>query len=250
MIVCLHTTESDPGTLAGVVNYLNARPDSQPHTAYDPSTGEEHVFLDYNRNAKALAHPVGTPETNNRPGGVFQIEIVGRAADCGGYDDQWYSNLQAYIVQWATILAVAYVFHPDRTRFTWDEWLYPNLRGIVEHCHVPGNTHTDCGTLDHPRLMLSSPLEPQAQEPDVALESTTVLTDGHNVNDHIIWTNEVVNEIKADLASLKNLINSLVQVTQATAAVPQQSGGINYTLAANVTVDEIQRRLAVAAPKS
>ena len=150
MLVCLHTTESDPGTLSGVVSYLY-RIGVMPHTCYDPSTGEEHIFLPPTENATALLHPPGTPETNNRAGGVFQIEIVGRSADCGSYDDAWYSRLRTYLVDWSTALGVPYVFYVG-PRMTDAQWADPSLQGLVGHCHVPNNDHWDPGTLDYNRL--------------------------------------------------------------------------------------------------
>jgi hypothetical protein len=32
------------------------------------------------------------------------------------------------------------------------QWADPNLQGIVGHCHVPNNDHSDPGTLDYDRL--------------------------------------------------------------------------------------------------
>lgn len=254
MIICLHTTESDPGSLTGVVNYLNARPDSQPHVAYDPSTVEDHTFLPASQNAKALQHPAGTPETNNRAGGVFQVEIVGRAADVGGYDSAWYHNLQTYLAQWAAILKVPYVFHPDRTRFTAAQWADPALQGIIEHCHVPNNDHSDCGTLDHRRLELALTLQVAAATQEAApdMDITTIYTDKTTVNDRALWTGDAVKRIEetdipaiqADLAAVKNTLQALLTVANATSQAPKASVAIDYILLANTVADVLAQRMA------
>ena len=232
-LICLHTTESDPGSLSGVVNYLNSRPSSLPHTAYDPSTGEEHIFLDAGQSARALRNLPGGVETNNRPGGVFQVEIVGRAAECGGYDDEWYSNLQAYLAQWATILGVEYHFRPDPTRLTADQWMDPNLSGIVGHVHVPENDHSDPGTLDLSRLRISLP-NPNQKETPVGLEIGTLLTDGKSVNDHLIWTNDQANKAVAQTSEILALLK----------AAPAPPGNIRTCTTAELLAELVRRQSA------
>lgn len=172
MIGVLHTTESDPGSFRGVANFFDRNPGSVPHVLYDPSTGDVLQFLAANEPAKALRNLPGGVETNRRPAGVFQVEIVGRAAQCGAYDDAWYSRLQAFLVQWSALLDIPYRFY-EGPRLSPAEWTgaVPQWYG---HCHVPENDHSDPGTLDLSRLRI--PLQPR-QEPAVAvLEDDTPIT--------------------------------------------------------------------------
>jgi len=166
----LHTTESDPGSFRGVANYFDRNPGIEPHVLYDPSTGDVLQFLAADEPAKALNNAKGGVETNNRPGGVFQVEIVGRAADVGGYDDEWYSRLQAFLVQWSALLQIPYQFYvgPRLSLADWDR-TPPAWYG---HCHVPENDHWDPGTLDLSRLRIT----PQKEAPVAALEDVTPIT--------------------------------------------------------------------------
>lgn len=195
MIGILHTTESDPGTFRGVANFFDRNPDYQPHVLYDPSTRENLQFLAANEPAKALYNAPGGVETNRRPGGVFQVEIVGRAADVGHYDSEWYAALQAFLVQWSTLLGIPYIFYQG-PRLTFQEWNGP-LQGWFGHCHVPENNHSDPGTLDYDRLRI--PLQPKDPDPDMDL--TDKLTSGYNVNDTLNWTLEGVNKLLARTAA-------------------------------------------------
>lgn len=189
----LHTTESDPGTLQGVASYLE-RIGAEPHVLFDPSTGEVVQFLPTNTYAKALRNLPGGVETNRHPAGVFQVEIVARSADVGSYSDEWYSRLQAYLVQWSTLLGIRYTFY-EGPRLSFDEWTAaaPQWYG---HCHVPENDHWDPGTLDLARLRI--PL--QNQDPDMQLTDRT--TNDHTVNDVLEWTLQRANEASAKLDAL------------------------------------------------
>lgn len=168
----LHTTESDPGSFRGVANFFDRNPGSVPHVLYDPSTGEVLQFLAADEPAKALRNLPGGVETNRRDGGVFQVEIVGRASECGGYDDEWYSRLQAFLVQWSTLLRIPYSFY-DGPRLTPAQWsaVEPQWYG---HAHVPENDHSDPGTLDLARLRI--PLQPEQEAVVAALEDVTPIT--------------------------------------------------------------------------
>jgi len=170
VIGVLHTTESGPGSFRGVANYFDRNPGIEPHVLYDPSTGDVLQFLAANEPAKALFNAPGGVETNRRDGGVFQVEIVGRAADCGSYDDAWYGRLQAFLAQWSALLQIPYRFY-EGPRLSPEAWssAVPQWYG---HCHVPENTHTDPGTLDLSRLRIT----PQKEAPVAALEDVTPIT--------------------------------------------------------------------------
>lgn len=186
MIGVLHTTESDPGTGPAVVRYLQAI-GAEPHFVVDPSDGYVVQLVPADTYAKALTNLPGGVETNRRIGGVLQVEIVGRAADVGGYDDAWYDVLRRVLQDLSDRFGIFYEFRPDPARLTFEQWLDPDLRGWLGHCHVPENDHWDPGTLDYARLLLHDPETPDMTPDDIR---NGKLTDGSTINDRLIWTNE------------------------------------------------------------
>ena len=191
----LHTAESDPGTGNAVEAYL-VRVGAEPHYVIDPSDGFFKQMVLSTSYAKALSNKPGGVETNRRPGGVIQVEIVGRAADCGSYDQAWYTKLRDQLAEISLAHSIAWTFRPDPTRLTFAEWDDPSLIGWLGHCHVPENDHWDPGTLDY-ALLAATP-----QETQTMLDISTVLTDGYTLNDHIIWTNDQANKILAAVQGL------------------------------------------------
>ena len=191
----LHTTESGPGTGAGVASYLR-RNGIESHYVIDPSDGYTLQLVDGDTYAKSLTNLPGGVETNRRDGGVIQVEIVGRAADCGSYDPAWYDRLRDQLAEISLAHSIAWTFRTDPTRLTFAEWDDPSLIGWLGHCHVPENNHTDPGTLDY-TLLAATP-----QETQTVLDISTVLTDGYTLNDHIIWTNDQANKILAAVQGL------------------------------------------------
>lgn len=177
MIGVLHTTESDPGSGEAVDSYFRSRllngEDYRPHILYDPFDGYTKGYIIPPDYAKALHNAPGGVETNRRDGGVFQVEIVGYAADVGTYNDAWYANLRIFLQTWSAIQDIAYQFHVTPHRFTLDEWNDPGLRGWFGHCNVPENNHSDPGTLDYTRL--TQALTTQGA-PVAALEDVTPIT--------------------------------------------------------------------------
>jgi len=151
MLGILHTTESDPGTGAATSSYL-LRNGIEPHYVIDPSDGYLATLTYSGTYAKALTNLPGGVETNRREGGVIQVEIVGRAAECGGYDAVWYARLRDQLAEISLAHNIAWTFRPDPTRLTFTEWDDPSLTGWLGHCHVPENNHTDPGTLDYTQL--------------------------------------------------------------------------------------------------
>ena len=159
-VIVGHTTESGFGTARGVADYLIAK-GFEPHEVYDPSNDECIALLPDNLPGRALENDAGGVETNNR-GGVYQIEIVGRAAEVPTYDDAWYARLAAHLRAVCARLGVPYVFpcpfiaYPDSygqdrpQRLTGQAWL--TIEGIIGHQHVPENSHGDPGALDVARL--------------------------------------------------------------------------------------------------
>lgn len=157
--IVLHSTESDPGTCEAVARYL-VEHGYEPHEVFDPSNGDGVILLPKNVPGKALLNLPGGVETNRR-GGVYQIEIVGRAVDVPNYDDAWYARLKARLLEVCAMTGTPYVFplpfqpYPQSygknlVRMTFDEWLA--FEGICGHEHVCENDHGDPGALDVDRL--------------------------------------------------------------------------------------------------
>ena len=157
--IVLHTTESDPGTCEAVARYL-VRMGYESHEVFDPSNGDLIQLLPPSQPGKSLVNLPGGVETNNR-GGVYQIEIVGRAVDVPHYDDAWYERLRVRLLVVCNFTHTPYIFplpfqpYPQSygknlVRMTFDEWLV--FEGICGHQHVPENDHGDPGALDIERL--------------------------------------------------------------------------------------------------
>jgi hypothetical protein len=193
MLGILHTTENDPGDDVNSY-FLNGNLGKAPNVLLDPSTRGVWHYYPVGVGSKALWNEKGGVETNNRPGGVYQVEIVARAADVGGYSDEWYDVLQGMLVQLSVIAGIEYRFYESTHRFSFEEWnadLAPIWYG---HCNVPENDHWDPGTLDYSRLKL---VTPPTEAPDMELTDTT--TKGWTVNDVLNWAIEGINKINARL---------------------------------------------------
>lgn len=152
-VAVLHSTES--GDFDATVDFLDNLPGIQPHELYDPETDQAHTFIAWPRAAKALKNLPGGVETNNRPGGVFQVEILGYAAQAAQHSAQWYANLGAYLRRKAAEvgfrLEVNYPWTVSPTPKGTDPRLTPaqwyGLVGIIGHQRVPENNHSDPGDL-------------------------------------------------------------------------------------------------------
>ena len=167
--VVLHSTESDPGSGEAVARYL-IRMGYEPHEVFDPSDGFGAILLPVSAAGKALLNLPGGVETNNR-GGVYQIEIVGRAVDVPDYDDAWYERLRVRLLDVCAMTGTPYVFplpfqpYPQSygdnlVRLNYEDWL--TIEGCIGHMHVPENSHGDPGALDVTRLQAPTPtLEPE-----------------------------------------------------------------------------------------
>lgn len=240
MIGVLHTTESDPGTGDAVARYLR-RIGAEPHFVVDPSDGYLVQLVPADTFAKALTNLPGGVETNRRTGGVLQVEIVGRAADVGGYDDAWYDALRRVLKDLSDRFGIFYEFRPDPARLSFEQWLDPDLRGWLGHCHVPENNHWDPGTLDYARLYYAP--EPSDMTPDDIRNGK--LTDGSTINDRLIWTNDQANkaaEAAARAAAQAERAADAAERAVALALVPQADRPLS-DFSTSELLAELQRRL-------
>lgn len=249
MIGVLHTTESDQGsgpTIDGL--FQTTLSGDRPHVLVDPANGGIWYYFKPDTNSLALLNAAGGVETNRRTGGVYQVEIVGRAADVGGYSDQWYGTLQHMLAQLSTLSGVPYIFHTNAARLAPEVWASPNLPAAwYRHSNVPENDHWDPGTLDYSRLALAP-----TQGPGPDMDITTTYTDKTTVNDRALWTGDAVKRIEetdipaiqADLAAVKNTLQALLTVANATSQAPKVSVAIDYILLANTVADVLAQRMA------
>lgn len=145
--VVWHTTESDPGTIEGNLNYAEGV-GYGPHLWYDPSTGEMVQVLPLGTPATALYDPQGTG-TNRAGEFVLQIEVIGRAARAPLAHGPL-KNLDK-IMEWVRSGNV-----PDRfpagvpTGLSGDRSVYAakSPGGHYTHSQIPLNTHVDPGKID------------------------------------------------------------------------------------------------------
>jgi hypothetical protein len=182
-VVVIHTTESDPGSAQAVANYLrNAGKAS--NEVYDPSNDETVALIPVDQAALSLRNEPGGVQTNRREtdgiagADVYQIEVVGRAADVAGYSEAWYQNLAKHValVCWLTQTPLEFpcqfVAYPrpgygksSPYRMSFAQW--NACRGVVGHQHVPENDHGDPGDISrmvtilsavHPEVSMSNPV--------------------------------------------------------------------------------------------
>jgi hypothetical protein len=153
MIGILHATQNPPDAFIGNYRWFtDVHPEWAPNTLISPLTMERFRFIPAGVPSKALRNLDGGVETNHRPGGVHQVEIVCMSEDVWAYPDWWYANLQQMLREESEYAGIPYDFWTDPTRFTmaeWDAYLEPMW---YRHSNVPENNHTDPGTLDYNRL--------------------------------------------------------------------------------------------------
>lgn len=167
-VLVLHTTESDAGTAQSVAAFLRSR-GYESHTVFDPATGEHVRLLPWSTPAKSLRNLAGGVETNRR-GGVYQVEVVGRAADVGHYSDDWYRRLAEYVRRCCAETGTPLVF-PHRfvsypksyglhapQRLDPAAWL--TVSGVIGHQHVPESDHGDPGDLNRLIDLVTPPRVP------------------------------------------------------------------------------------------
>ncbi len=154
-VVVVHTTESDPGSCVAVSNYLR-RMGYESNEVFDPSNGDLEILIPWPLPAKSLVNLAGGVETNRR-GGVYQVEVIGRAVDVPNYDDAWYARLKARLLTVCEETGTPYVFplpfqpYPQSygknlVRLDYESWL--TVEGIIGHMHAPEN----CVSPDTPIL--------------------------------------------------------------------------------------------------
>lgn len=248
----LHTTESDPGTFAGNYFWFTvAHPEWAPHWLIDPSTKEKTRFVPNDQPSKALRNLPGGVETNNRPGGLIQVEIVGRAADVGNYPLEWYANLAQFLREISDEAGIAYVFDESTVRMTFEEWMSPWI-GWTGHVRVPENDHWDPGTLRYDLLrLLETPMSDLNLNQIVFAHpggDRTKPVEGYTLGAYLTFlldcANQAENQTKA-VAGIANGVQAVLTLLQ-NGAASQQGGApvvIDYSKLAKAVADELAYRL-------
>ena len=159
-IICLHSTET--GSYPAYDGGAKA-----PHITIDVKKRTRRQHIGFDRAARALAHPSGTPETNRA--GVIQIEMIG-SCDKSFASKYGYHYLPDMSVEEAeylreTLLDINMVLGTDVALVSSVDWVrYPDsygagegqrlsrsafasYKGVLGHQHVPDNTHGDPGDL-------------------------------------------------------------------------------------------------------
>lgn len=188
-LVLWHCTEMGvPGEPWPTYTYDGHPGGSAPHWTVKPDRANKRLLWRQHwradESAKALAHPQGTPETNNS--GVLQIELGGTSVEGDpGYPwydpddwalegladfarwahDEWGIPLTDEGRRWVPLKRVGkYVQQTEASsRLTWAQWA--TARGHSGHEHAPGNDHVDPGPLPVRRMLEIA----NGQEPDVPL---------------------------------------------------------------------------------
>lgn len=158
----VHCTQGS--TIAGAVAAMRKHK-SECHEVVDITTvaWTSKLLIPWDRPARSLKHPRGTPQTNNRGwttgtahlGKVYQVEVVGFAEQMATQPEAWFRVFGSYLGPLCDRLGVPRRFPCEfvptdsaygvnaRQRLSWDEW--ERVDGIVGHQHVPGNAHWDPG---------------------------------------------------------------------------------------------------------
>lgn len=159
----LHSTESPPGSIDGVVSLFKAQPCYTPHFTIDPMSSNRRVqHIPWQWSAAALRPGAGGYETNR--GRAVQMEVCGYAQQAPGWSDDALFQIADVI---ADVIADGCPIDPDNIsdstglsgtlatttapqRMAWEAWRL--FDGITAHVFVPNNDHWDCGRLDSNKL--------------------------------------------------------------------------------------------------
>ena len=245
-VLVLHTTEGT--SFSGAKSWLTET-GNLSHWLCDPKTGVIDTLLESNKPGRSLKNLSGGVETNNRPG-VYQMEIVGKAAEVPDYDDEWYQQLAVWVNHICRSLNIPLIM-PYRfagseaygtkgvVRLTNQEWL--KAEGIIGHQHVPENAHWDPGEIGRLKnfLDVNPKTQTQAMSRDEAEKFVSSLysitldrapdTTGGNY-----WVNIAVNQ-----GAMVCLTNFLI----AAASEITSRRKYRYVPSTDAVIQEIRKRL-------
>jgi hypothetical protein len=147
--IVLHTVEAPWHTVDAMYRVLRDKR-AAPHLLIGGRPGVELPIviqmIPFNRAGRALEHPGGTPATNAGGEVVIQVEMCGFAASSHEWS-QWrmkaIANMLSLVLHRQEVPLKAPVSFEHPHRLSPQEWII--VSGILGHCHVPHNTHTDPG---------------------------------------------------------------------------------------------------------
>lgn len=153
-----HTTESEWDSVDAMWRVLRDK-DAAPHIVIGGRDGTIHPVaiqcISFDRAARALEHPAGSPETNRAS--CIQVEICGRAAESRGWSEHVYkalANLTVLIEHRVEIARKAgHVFGGEGQAKRLSPAGFVAARSQhLGHEHVPNNSHYDPGAFDIGRM--------------------------------------------------------------------------------------------------
>ena len=141
-MIVLHTSESDPGSLSGVSNWVLMK-NTEYHMTIDDKLKRIDQYFPFHKAARSLENGgINNGRGCNKSGTVcIQICIVGRAKD----------NPVAHLSKWATEVIREIAIAWDIPRVVVDDgrslksWMTKS--GIRGHKNAPNNSHTDPGRI-------------------------------------------------------------------------------------------------------
>jgi len=200
-----HTTESNPGSINGVISLFQGRPCSTPHFCIDPANGRKVQFIPTDWSSAALKNMSGGVETNRAH--AIQTEICGRAAETPNWPDEWLRFIGEHIADVQRELSAlnldnhpatvgpedGFIARPNAPqRLSYGAW--NGFDGACWHQHVPENDHWDGGkinmgrVIEHAKASLGgAPPTPPPPGPPPAPPSARVLGKGDIGQDVHDW---------------------------------------------------------------
>lgn len=199
-----HTTESNPGTIDGVISFFQGRPCSTPHFCIDPANRRKAQFIPIPWASAALKNASGGVETNRAH--AVQTEICGRAAETPNWPDEWLQFIGEHL---ADLVRAGVPLDLDNApatkgpqdgtiatpnapqRLSFSAWI--GFDGTCWHQHVPENDHWDGGKInmgriiEHAKASLGGAVTPPPPPPPPAPVGPRVLKKGMKGEDVHRW---------------------------------------------------------------
>jgi len=160
--VVWHTTEAPSGgNYFALMDRVLTGKQAEPHILYDPVTDRMGQYFPLNKSARALRNDAVSGLSTNKTGTVcIQIEVVGYAHT--PFTSYWkpgrnFRALMQAIRSWG----IPDVWPAGRMSAGGESvsrslTTYKTQAGHYGHCHVPGNTHWDCGAIDQHALFAAA----------------------------------------------------------------------------------------------
>lgn len=194
-----HTTEAPSGYSKSGVEYFDVMDgvltgkSAEPHFLWDPVTDRLGQYFPLNRSARALRNDsVNNISTNKTGITCIQIEVVGYSAN--PFTSYWkpganFAALMRAIRSWG----IPDVWPSGRMSQAGEDvsrsaGVYRTQAGHYGHCHVPGNTHWDCGAIDQTALFRfgSAAPTPEEDEDDMLPTIVNVVEGGRNLGSWLL----------------------------------------------------------------